>query len=69
MLRQTITIDGQQKTGEQVFKQEYTEKHKELLTELRDKKVNAVSTSEHRLYDMLFTIVRKEFDTVHEFIK
>lgn len=69
ILRQNITVDGKQTSGEQVFKQNYTEKHKELLKELCTRKANAVSTSEHRLYDMLFTIVRKEFETVHEFIK
>lgn len=69
ILRQSVSINDKSTTGEQLFKEHYTKKHTELLLKLRDKKKNAVSNSEKRLYDVLFTIVRKEFDTVHEFIK
>ena len=69
MLRLNITDDGKQLSGESVFKQHYAEKHVELLKELCAKKKNAINTSERRLYEVLFTIVRQEFDTVHDFIK
>ena len=69
MLRFNFSVGGKQITGEQVFKHKYAEKHAALLKELCDKKKAAVSTAERRLYDILFSIVRHEFATVHEFIK
>ena len=70
ILRQSIPVeDGKQLSGEQVFKQKYTEHHRALLKELCKRRDEAINNSEKRLYDILFTIVRKEFGTVHEFIK
>ena len=51
------------------FKKDYTAKHIALLKILSDNMKNAMKTSEKRLYNVLFTIVREEFDTVHKFIK
>ena len=70
ILRQSIPVeDGKQLSGEQVFKQKYTEHHRALLKDLCKRRDEAINNSEKRLYDILFTIVRKEFGTVHEFIK
>ena len=51
-----------------IFKKYYTQKHTELLKELSQKKKDAVNNAEKRLYNVLFTIVREELDTVHKFI-
>ena len=69
MLRFNFNEGGKQITGEQIFKQHYVKNHAELLTELCEKKKASVSTAERRLYEILFSIVRREFATVHEFIK
>ena len=39
-----------------------------VLKELSQKKKDAVNNTEKRLYNVLFTIVREELDTVHKFI-
>lgn len=69
ILRQSKSVNGEQLTGEAVFKKNYGTKHAELLQELSNKKKNAVNNSEKRLYNVLFTIVREELNTVHKFIK
>lgn len=69
ILRQNRIVDGNTYSGETIFKSFYEEKYKELLKELSDKKKNALKPVEQRLYNVLFTIVREEFDTVHKFIK
>ena len=69
ILRQHRMVNGVDVSGEAVFKSNYEDKHKELLSELIEKKKNAMKPSEQRLYNVLFTIVREEFDTVHNFIK
>ena len=71
ILRQSIPVEDGKKqlSGEQVFKQKYTEHHRALLKDLCKRRDEAINNSEKRLYDILFTIVRKEFGTVHEFIK
>ena len=69
ILRQNRLIDGVQRTGEAIFKAKYSEKHKELLQELSQKKIEAKNIAEKRLYNVLFAIVREEFNTVQKFIK
>jgi hypothetical protein len=69
ILRLNRNINGETVSGEKLFKKHYEEKHIELLKELSTKRNNAKNTSEKRLYNVLFTIVREEFDTVHKFIK
>ena len=56
-------------SGENIFKSNYESKYKELLQDLSKKKKEALKPNEQRLYNVLFTIVREEFDTVHKFIK
>ena len=68
ILRQSRNVDNEQITGEMIFKKYYSEKHTELLKELSQKKKDAVNNTEKRLYNVLFTIVREELDTVHKFI-
>jgi hypothetical protein len=68
ILRQSRNVDNEQITGEMIFKKYYTQKHTELLKELSQKKKDAVNNAEKRLYNVLFTIVREELDTVHKFI-
>ena len=70
ILRQSTKDEkGNTITGEQIFKQKYEEKHKALLIELSQKRNNAKTVSEKRLYNVLFGIVREELSTVHKFIK
>lgn len=69
ILRQHHMVNGQDVTGETIFKQNYEEKHKALLNKLIEWKKNAMKPSEKRLYNVLFSIVREEFDTVHNFIR
>ena len=69
MLRFNFNENGKQITGEQIFKQHYATNHSELLRELCENKKASVSTAERRLYEILFSIVRNEFATVHDFIK
>ena len=69
IIRQHRLVSGEDISGEAIFKQKYEGKHKELLVELMEKKKTAQKTSEQRLYNVLFHIIREEFDTVHNFIK
>ena len=69
IIRQHRLVDGEDISGEAIFKQNYEGKHRELLTELMEKKKTAQKTSEQRLYNVLFHIIREEYDTVHNFIK
>jgi hypothetical protein len=68
ILRQKRTVGDEKKEGEKIFKELFATKQKALLKELSDKKKNATPV-EQRLYNVLFTIVRDEFDTVQKFIK
>ena len=56
-------------TGEKVFKDNYIAKQKELLTKLNKLKQEAPKDVVRRLYNILFTIIREEYGTVHDFIK
>lgn len=56
-------------TGEKVFKDYYITKHKELLATLNKLKHEAPKNEVRRLYNILFTIIREEYATVHDFIK
>lgn len=56
-------------TGEKVFKDNYIVKHKELLAKLNKLKQEAPKDEVRRLYNLLFTIIREEYGTVHDFIK
>jgi hypothetical protein len=69
ILRQSRLVKGVEVNGANIFKNNYEPKHHELLTELIEKKRNAMKPSEQRLYNVLFTIVREEFATAHNFIK
>jgi hypothetical protein len=55
-------------TGEKVFKDDYINKHKELLEKLNKMKQEASKDDVRRLYNILFTIIREEYRTVHDFI-
>lgn len=55
--------------GEDVLKDYYTEKRHELLEELIAKKKKATRPETARLYDTLFSLVKEEYATVHDFIK
>jgi len=68
ILRQKHTVGDEKKEGDKIFKEGFTEKRKALLQELSDKKKKATPV-EQRLYNVLFNIVRDEFDTVQKFIK
>lgn len=68
ILRQKRTKGDVKLEGEKIFKEGFTAKQKALLKELSDDKKNATPV-EQRLYNVLFTIVRDEFDTVQKFIK
>jgi hypothetical protein len=54
--------------GDTIFKEGFTKKREALLQDLSKKKKHG-SNAEQRLYNVLFTIVREEFDTVQKFIK
>ena len=69
ILRQNRNINDKTLTGEAVFKEYYSAKHKQLLDKLNELKKKAQKPAEQRLYNALFTIVRDEYDTVHKFIK
>lgn len=69
ILRHSITVKGEQVTGEAVLKQSYTAKHEALLKYYSDAKKNATKPEEKRLYGIFFNILREELDSVHKFIK
>ena len=69
ILRQTRNNGEKTLTGEAVFKEYYSTKHKQLLDKLNELKKKAPKPAEQRLYNTLFTIVRDEYDTYHKFIK
>ena len=69
ILRQTRPVDGKTCSGEAIFKNNYETKHKELLNKLNEKKKTSQMPAEQRLYNVLFNIVREDFDRVHKFIK
>ncbi len=69
LLRQKRTENGREISGENILKRLYPEKQRELLKELAAKKANAKKTSERRLYEALFAIIREEFNYVQNFIK
>jgi hypothetical protein len=55
--------------GEEILKNGYTAIRSELLKELSEKRKKAAQPEEKRLYNIFFTIVREELETVHDFIK
>ena len=55
--------------GEEILKNGYTAIRTELLKELSEKRKKAAQPEEKRLYNIFFTIVREELETVHDFIK
>jgi hypothetical protein len=69
LLRQKRTENGEEISGENIFKRLYPQKHRELLYELAEKRKNAVKPAERRLYEALFSIIREEYDYVQNFIK
>lgn len=69
LLQALLRQDRTNGNGEAIFKKYYDEKRKELLSELAEKKNNSVNTTEKRIYNILFNVVRNEFETVHMFIK
>lgn len=70
ILRQHQVVNGVDVSGEALFKSNYEEKHRALLSELTEKKKTAMNKpSELRLYTVLFKIIREKFNTVHNFIK
>ena len=68
ILRQKLTKGAEKLEGEKIFKDGFTKKRDTLLKDLSEKKKQA-SPAEQRLYNVLFTIVREDFDTVQKFIK
>ena len=69
ILQSLLRQKGLNASGEQILKRLYPEKRKALLQALHDKKKNANLPAEQRLYNVLFTIVREEFENVQKFIK
>ena len=55
--------------GEEILKDGYTAIRSDLLKELSEKRKTAAQPAEKRLYNIFFTIVREELETVHDFIK
>jgi hypothetical protein len=68
ILQSLLRQKGLNASGEQILKRLYPEKRKALLQLLHDKKKNASLPAEQRLYNVLFTIVREEFENVQKFI-
>ena len=73
LLTYKINVRGEENnettmTGEKVFKDDYINKHKELLEKLNKMKQEASKDDVRRLYNILFTIIREEYRTVHDFI-
>ena len=69
ILRQTAKVGEIDKKGEDIIKENYKNIHTQLLKDLSTKKKEARNLSEQRLYNILFSIVRQDFDTVQKFIK
>jgi len=69
LLRQKRNINGEEKSGEAIFKTLFKAKREELLEDLSKKRATAVQTAEKRLYNVLFDIIREEYDIVQNFIK
>lgn len=67
--QQNRSVKGKTLSGEAVFKDKYEAKHKELLNDLNKRKKASPMPAEQRLYNVLFNIVREDFDRVHKFIK
>ena len=66
----TSIVDGKSTLkGENILKENYTAKHKELLKRLSDNKRNATNADEKRLYGIFFTILREDYATVNDFKK
>lgn len=61
--------DGTALKGEKVFKDNYTEKHKQLLQELSQKRQTAVLPEEKRLYSLFFNLLRNNYATLNDFKK
>lgn len=69
ILQSLLRQKGQNASGEQILKRLYPAKRKELLQKLHDMKTASNLPAEKRLYTVLFTIVREEFENVQKFIK
>ena len=73
ILRHSVvtTVDGKEVTitGEQILKDGYTKTREKLLVELSDKRRHAVNPDDKRLYNIFFTIIREELETIHDYIK
>ncbi len=69
ILQELLRQKGEKETGERILKTKFPEKRQALLKILHDKKKNASLPAERRLYNVLFTIVREEFENVQKFIK
>lgn len=69
LLRQRITIDKAEKTGEQIFKLHYADKYRLLLSDLMAKRDAAQNPNDKRLYKTLFNLIRENYGTPHDFIK
>ena len=65
----TYKAKDSDQTGEDIFKNGYPQKQKELLDSLIKWKKDARKPEVRRLYNILFNIIREEYRTVHEFIK
>jgi hypothetical protein len=68
ILRKKCKVGEEQKSGEQILKSMYKEKHEQLLKDFCDHR-KSNNPAEIRLYNVLFNIVRNEYDTVQNFIK
>jgi hypothetical protein len=69
ILQSLLRFKGVDGSGEQILKANYRTKRTELLQKLHDMKSSAHLPAEKRLYTVLFTIVREEFENVQKFIK
>lgn len=69
ILRTNIANGDDTLKGETILKENYTKKREELLQTLSEKKHNAPTTEEKRLYGIFFNILREEYATVNDFKK
>ena len=69
ILQSLLRFKGVDGSGEQILKKNYPTKRTELLQKLHDMKSSAHLPAEKRLYTVLFTIVREEFENVQKFLK
>ena len=69
ILRQSRLEEGKTLKGEDVLRDLYEDKKKDLLKYLNEQKKASANAADQRLYNILFNIVRKDYDNFYDFIK